>query len=91
MFKIHLNEDGSLVLPAQVRDWMGVKLGGDLMVTVEGQKLVLHEWEDGAGILARYSKPEGGSSARGESASETRREQIGAYLEALDARTRSSR
>jgi len=71
------------------------------MVTVEGQKLVLHEWEDGAGILARYSKPERGeaepevhppaqatTSMRGSS---QRGEQIGEYLEALDARTRSSR
>jgi len=60
-------------------------------VTVEGQKLVLHEWEDGVGILARYSRPERGNSDSNESVSAARREQIGDYLEELDACTRSSR
>jgi len=83
MFKVYLNEDGSVKLPQQVRDWMGVEPGDAMVVSVEGKKLVLHEWETGAGILSNYAKKKG--LKHEPETSEQRRARIAEYLGELNA------
>jgi len=83
MFKMYLNEDGSVKLPQQVRDWMGVEPGDPITVKIIDGRLVLHEWESGAGILSNYAKKKG---LKHESeTSEQRRERIAEYLGELNA------
>jgi len=83
MFKMYLNEDGSVKLPQQVCDWMGVEPGDPITVKIVDGKLVLHEWESGAGILSNYAKKKG--LKHEPETSEQRRARIADYLEKLNA------
>jgi len=83
MFKIHLAENGQMQLPQQVMDWIGVGPGDDLTIKIIDGKLVLKQWESGAGILAHYAKAKG-RTIKPET-TEERRARIADYLEELNA------
>jgi len=81
MFKIHVDEDGQMTLPAQARAWLGLKPGQDLMIDLtDPGKIHLVKHSSGAGILARYFKPE-----QQPESTQLRRAHISEYLEESNA------
>lgn len=80
MIKLHLTKKGQTTVPKTLREMLGVKPGGDLIVEFQNGKATLIADKSPAGMLARYAKPRHRRTVE---------QSIGKYLGELDGKTRA--
>jgi len=80
MIKLHLTEKGQTTFPKSLREMLGVKPGGDVLVEFQNGKTTLTADVTPAGMLARYARPKH---------KRTIGQSIGRYLGELDGKTRN--